>query len=122
MKKAYLVLPLISGLLVVQMAMASTMVMKPGETATRLPAPQPHSVMSMGKIEAIDLNARKIRINSVDYRFDPGATRFVSVSGAAQLKAGDLIHFWIKPEMTQHVPVIDQVELLVNPAMKGTRP
>ena len=122
MKTINLVLSLISGFLLVQMAMASTMVMKPGETLRRLPAPQPHSVMSMGKIEAIDLNLRKIRINAVDYSFDPGATRFVSVSGAAQLKAGDLIHFWIKPGMAQHAPVIDQVELLVNPAMGRTRP
>ncbi len=122
MKTINLVLSLMSGLLMVQMAMANTMVMKPGETLRRLPAPQPHSVMSMGKIEAIDLNLRKIRINAVDYSFDPGATRFVGVSGAAQLKAGDLIHFWIKPEMAQHVPVIDKVELLVNPAMKGTKP
>lgn len=122
MKNVYLVVSLISGLMVMQMGMASTMVMKPGETLRHSSAPKPQSVMSMGKIEAIDLNTRKIRINAVDYSFNPSTTRFVSVSGAAQLKPGDLIHFWIKPETTQSGPTIDKVELLANPAVKGIRP
>lgn len=125
MKKVYLVLPLISGLLMVQMAMASTMVMKPGETPRQLPLPKPHSVMSMGKIEAIDLNARKLRINAVDYSFEPG-TRFSGISGAAlqpaQLKAGDWVHFWIKPGAGQRSPAIERVELLANPEMGKTKP
>lgn len=125
MKMAYLVLALISGLLGVQSTMARTMVMKPGTMEQQLAAPKPHSVMSMGKIEAIDLNARKIRINAVDYSFAPG-TRFSGISGAAlqpaQLKAGDWIHFWIKPETNQHTPVIERVDLLANPEMGKTKP
>lgn len=122
MKISYLVAALISGLLASPMAMASTMVMKPGETFRPSPVSKVHSIMSMGKIEAIDQHARKIRINGVDYNFDPSTTRFVSVSGAAQLKPGDLIHFWIKQDMTQHIPVIDKIELLANPVVRGTRP
>lgn len=122
MKIAYLVAALVSGLLASHMAMASTMVMKPGETHRHSPVSKPLSVMSMGTIEAIDLNTRKIRINAVDYSFNPSTTRFVSVSGAAQLKPGDLIHFWIKPETAQSVPTIDKVELLANPTVKGIRP
>ncbi|MHB1245192.1 MAG: hypothetical protein ACYCZH_02035 [Sulfuriferula sp.] len=122
MKNVYLVVSLISGFLVVQMAMASTVIMKHGETFTQFPAPKPHSVMSMGTIEAIDQNTRKIRINAVDYSFNPSTTRFVSVSGAAQLKPGDLIHFWIKPETAQSVPTIDKVELLASPATRGAKP
>ena len=122
MKLSYLVVALIGCLLALNMTMASTMVMKPGETLRHSPVYKPLSVMSMGKIEAIDQNARKIRINAVDYSFNPSTTRFVSVSGAAQLKPGDLIHFWIKPETAQSVPTIDKVELLANPAVKGIRP
>ena len=124
MKTAYLGLLVISGLLLAQMAMAGGMVMKPGTAPREITAPKPRSVMSMGKIEAINLDARKIRINAVDYSFDSGTTRFVGVSGAAlppaQLKAGDWIHFWIKPQTSQRTPGIERVELLVNPQIGQT--
>jgi hypothetical protein len=122
MKMSNLVWVLLSGFFLSHMSMASTMVMKPGETFRPSPVSKVHSVMSMGKIEAIDQHTRKIRINAVDYSFDPSTTRFVSVSGAAQLKPGDLIHFWIKQDMTQHIPEIDKIELLANPVVRGTRP
>ena len=128
MKASYLVLMLISGLLVGPMVMASTMVVKPGASVKPAATPTPHSVMSMGKIDAINLDARKIRVNGVDYSFDAGTTRFINVSGAylqpELLKAGDWIHFWIKPSTGQHTHslAIDRVELLVNPEMGKTKP
>ena len=128
MKASYLVLMLISGLLVGPMVMASTMVAKPGASVKPDATPTPHSVMSMGKIDAINLDARKIRVNGVDYSFDAGTTRFIDVSGAylqpELLKAGDWIHFWIKPVSGQHTygSAIDRVELLVNPEMGKTKP
>ena len=128
MKATNLVLMLISGLLMGQTVMASTMVVKPGTSVKPTATPTPHSVMSMGKIDAINLDARKIRVNGVDYSFDAGTTRFINVSGAylqpEQLKAGDWIHFWIKPATGQHThtPAIDRVELLVNPEMGKTTP
>jgi hypothetical protein len=126
MRMTFLVLPLLSGLLAPQILLASTMALTPGAVAKPRVAPQPHSVMSMGKIDAVDLNAQKIRINSVDYNFNSSATYFVSVSGAtlqpAQLKAGDWIHFWIKPGMPQHKSGIERVELLVNPETGKTKP
>ena len=126
MRMTFLVLPLLSGLLAPQLVLASTMALTPGAVAKPRVAPQPHSVMSMGKIDAVDLNAQKIRINSVDYSFNSGATRFVRVSGAAlqpaQLKAGDWIHFWIKPGIPQHTPAIERVELLINPEIGKTKP
>ena len=128
MKTTNLVLMLISGLFMGQIAMASTMVVKPGASVKHAATPTPHSVMSMGKIDSINLDARKIRVNGVDYSFDAGTTRFINVSGAylqpEQLKAGDWIHFWIKPSTGQHTHslAIDRVELLVDPEMRKTKP
>ena len=128
MKTTNLVLMLISGLLMGQIVMASTMDVKPGTSVKHAATPTPHSVMSMGKIDAINLDARKIRVNGVDYSFDAGTTRFINVSGAylqpELLKAGDWIHFWIKPVTGQrtHGSAIDRVELLVNPEIGKTKP
>lgn len=126
MRIGFLVLQLLIGSLALQSALAATMTLAPGATAKPQAAPKPHSVMSMGKISAIDLDAQKIRINAVDYGFDSSATRFVSVSGSAlkpaQLKVGDWIHFWIPSEMNPHNPVIEKVELLVNPETGKSKP
>lgn len=114
MKMAFLILPLMSGILTVQPALARQM-SNPGETVVSQPAPKSVAVMSMGKIEAIDVVTKRLRVNGVSYGIDP-ATLFFDRSGrrtqAARLKTGDWINFWIKSGPATVTPTLEQVVVL----------
>ncbi len=116
MKMAFLILPLISGIMATYPAIGRMQIT--GETAVSRPAPQPVTVVSMGQVEAIDYVNKRLQINGVSYAFDP-ATSFFDVAGhrtqSTRLQAGDWINFWIKPGSTQATPTLVQVALIRKP-------
>lgn len=122
----YLIFPLLAGLLATHATLASKMERQPGDATTLHAAPKVLSVMSMGKVEAIDAAAGKLRINGVEYSFETSGRLFVNASGApvnaAQIKVGDWVHFWIKASTAQHMPQVERVELLVNPELRKAKP
>jgi hypothetical protein len=128
MNTKILVYVMLSGLLTVNSCFAVTSIALPGAA----PAPAPHvtpkvqSVMSMGKLDAIDLVAKTFHINGVAYSFEGSGVRFVNTNGgamqAAQLKAGDWVQFWIKPATAQRMPQVERVVLMVNPESRKAKP
>ena len=115
MKTVFLIFILMSGILTVQPTIARMQVLKPGEVAIAHSPSKFASVISMGQIETINFDTKRVRINGVSYSFD-SATRFFDranhKSQATQLKAGDWINFWIKSSSTQTTPALEQVTLL----------
>ena len=115
MRTAFLITPLMICILHAVPATARTQILGPGEVAVTRAPPKSISVMSMGQIEAINFESKRVWINGVSYGFD-SATRFFDRAGhksqSTQLKAGDWINFWIKSGSTQTTPALEQVALL----------
>lgn len=113
MKTAFLITTLVIGILHALPATARTQILTPGEVVVNRAPPKSISVMSMGQIEAINFELKRVRINGVSYGFD-SATRFFDRVGhktqSTQLKAGDWINFWIKSGSTP--TALEQVTLL----------
>ena len=117
---------ILGGLLTVNSCLAVTSIALPGAAPAPHVTPKVQSVMSMGKLDAIDLAARTFHINSVAYSFEGSGVRFVNTNGgamqAAQLKAGDWVQFWIKPSVIHHTPQVERVVLMINPESRRTKP
>lgn len=115
MKTVSLIFPLVIGILTALPATARTQILNPGEVAVTRASTQSVSVVSMGQIQAINFESKRVWINGVSYGFD-SATRFIDRVGhktqSTQLKAGDWINFWIKSGSTQAIPALEQVTLL----------
>lgn len=132
MKITELAFCLLAAMQFTQSAGAFTIVSPPKGASASIEVVRPHvipvvqSVMSMGKLDAIDLVARTFHINSVAYSFEGSGVHFVNTNGgamqAAQLKAGDWVQFWIKPSATQHTPQVERVVLMVNPESRKAKP
>ena len=121
-----LVFVMLGGLLTANSCLAVTSIALPGAAPAPHVTPRVQSVMSMGKLDAIDLVAKTFHINGVAYSFEGGSVRFVNTNGgamqAAQLKAGDWVQFWIKPSSTQRTPQVERVVLMVNPESRKVKP
>jgi hypothetical protein len=121
-----LVFVMLGGLLGVNSCLAVTTIALPGAAPAPHVTPKVQSVMSMGKLDAIDLAARTFHINGVAYSFEGSGVRFVNTNGgamqAAQLKTGDWVQFWIKPSATQRMPQVERVVLMVNPESRKAKP
>jgi hypothetical protein len=126
MNTKILVFVLLGGLLTVNSCLAVTSIALPGAAPAPHVTPKVQSVMSMGKLDAIDLAAKTFHINGVAYSFEGSGVRFVNTNGgamqAAQLKAGDWVQFWIKPATAQRMPQVERVVLMVNPESRKTKP
>jgi len=131
MNTKYFLVPLLAAILSAHSVLAVTMTRQPDAAgsanvdAKSRGVPKVQSVMSMGKLDAIDVAAQTFRINGVTYSFE-GGVRFVNTNGramqAAQIKAGDWVQFWIKSSHTQRTPQVERVVLMVNPESRKAKP
>ncbi|BBP01202.1 hypothetical protein [Sulfuriferula nivalis] len=123
----YVTFLLLANLFCSHASLASMIVMPPeAKTKTHADIPKVLSVMSMGQLQSVDVEAKTLRINGVVYSFAAGDMKFIGIAGgsipSSQLKVGDWVHFWIKSSVTQQSSYqLERLELMVNPESRKVK-